>query len=491
MRILYIDIDTLRPDHLGCYGYHRDTSPNIDRIASQGVRFDNLYVTDAPCLPSRTALMTGRFGIHNGVVNHGGAAADLPIEGARRGFESTLSTTSWVRCLRNAGLRTVTVSPFGERHSAWHWYANFNEMYNTGKGGMERADEVAPVALDWVARNGKTDDWFLHVNFWDPHTPYRAPPEFGEPFADEPLPAWLTEEVRREHWNGCGPHSAREVNGYDNDSTTFGGGFPRQPITIDSMAEVRRMFDGYDTGVLYADRYVGHIFDALAAERVLDETVIVISSDHGESLGELNSYGDHQFADQTTSRVPLIVRWPGVTDGQGGRADAALHYQIDFAATMIELLGQPVPEIWDGAGFAGAIRRGEQSGREYLVVSQCAWSAQRAVRFCRDGRNWICIRTYHDAHHALPEVMLFDLDADPHEQQNLAGERPEIVAEALASLEQWHGEMIRSATHPLDPLDTVLAEGGPLHSRGQLTAYLERLRATGRGHCAELLQRRS
>jgi len=490
MRILYIDVDTLRPDHLSCYGYHRDTSPNIDRIASQGVRFDNLYATDAPCLPSRTAMMTGQFGIHSGVVNHGGAAADLPVEGARRGFRSSLDTTSWVRCLRNAGLRTVTVSPFGERHSAWHWYANFNEMYNPGKGGMERADEIAPLALDWIARNGKTDDWFLHVNFWDPHTPYRAPAEFGEPFADEPLPGWLTEEVRREHWNGCGPHSAREVNGYDNDSTTFDGDFPRQPITIDSMAEVRRMFDGYDTGVLYTDRYVGQIFDALAAERVLDDTVIVISADHGESLGELNSYGDHQFADQTTSRVPLIVRWPGVTDGQGGRVDAALHYHIDFATTMIELLGQPAPEIWDGTSFAEALRRGEQSGREYLVVSQCAWSAQRAVRFCREGRNWICIRTYHDAHHALPEVMLFDLDADPHEQQNLAGERPEIVAEALASLERWHGEMIRSAAHPVDPFDTVLAEGGPLHSRGQLTAYLARLRATGRGHCAELLQRR-
>ena len=66
MRILYIDIDSQRPDHLGCYGYHCNTSPNIDRIASQGVRFDNYYVSDAPCLPSRTAMWSGRFGIHNG-----------------------------------------------------------------------------------------------------------------------------------------------------------------------------------------------------------------------------------------------------------------------------------------------------------------------------------------------------------------------------------------------------------------------------------------
>ena len=69
MRILYIDIDTLRPDHLGCYGYHRNTSPNIDRLAASGLRFTNVHASDTPCLPSRTALLTGRFGIHNGVVS--------------------------------------------------------------------------------------------------------------------------------------------------------------------------------------------------------------------------------------------------------------------------------------------------------------------------------------------------------------------------------------------------------------------------------------
>ena len=74
--LLIVLMDTLRPDHLGCYGYHRNTSPNIDRIAAQGVRFDNYYCSDAPCLPSRTALMSGRFGIHTGVVGHGGTAGE-------------------------------------------------------------------------------------------------------------------------------------------------------------------------------------------------------------------------------------------------------------------------------------------------------------------------------------------------------------------------------------------------------------------------------
>ena len=76
MRLLFLDLDTLRPDHLGCYGYHRDTSPNIDRIADSGTRFNEYYVPDAPCLPARAALLSGRFGIHNGAVNHGGSRAD-------------------------------------------------------------------------------------------------------------------------------------------------------------------------------------------------------------------------------------------------------------------------------------------------------------------------------------------------------------------------------------------------------------------------------
>ena len=191
MRILYLDLDTLRPDHLGCYGYHRNTSPNLDRVAAQGIRFDNYYCSDAPCLPSRTALFSGRFGIHTGVVGHGGTNADIRPEGAPRGFKDALVFDSLPGFLRSQGFKTVSISPFGERHSAWHFYAGFSEMHNTGKGGLESAEEVTPTALKWIEANAEDDNWYLHINYWDPHTPYRAPKEFGNPFADDPLPEWL------------------------------------------------------------------------------------------------------------------------------------------------------------------------------------------------------------------------------------------------------------------------------------------------------------
>ncbi|MGH8261773.1 MAG: sulfatase-like hydrolase/transferase, partial [Steroidobacteraceae bacterium] len=152
MRLLHIDIDTLRADHLGCYGYHRRTSPNIDAVAADGIVFENVYASDTPCLPSRTALLTGRFGIRNGVVNHGGTDADPAIDGADRGFFSRLHLDSFPNRLQRAGLRTVTVSSFAQRHSAFHWYAGFDEAYNVGKYGMESADEVFAVAADWLRR---------------------------------------------------------------------------------------------------------------------------------------------------------------------------------------------------------------------------------------------------------------------------------------------------------------------------------------------------
>jgi arylsulfatase A-like enzyme len=482
MRILYIDIDSLRPDHLGCYGYHRRTSSNIDGIASEGVRFERCHCSDSPCLPSRTALFSGRFGIHTGVVANGGTAADHFVEGPRRGFTSTLGKSSWMYALRKAGLKTVTVSSFGERHSAWPWYANFSEVYNTGRLGMERSDEVAPTAIDWIRRRGAEDNWFLHVNLWDTHTPYQTPLELGEPFEDEPAPAWLTEDVRARHWAGVGPQSAQERGGLDG-VDAYRGRYPRQPDFMRSMEEVRRMFDGYDTALLYADQHVGRILSALDEQGVLEETAVMVSSDHGECLGELNVYGCHQTADEIVTRVPLILRWPGIP---GGRVDSALHYQFDLAATVIELAGGEVPQNWDGASFAAALREGREEGRGFLVVGHGQGSYQRAVRF----DDYICIRTYHDGYHGFPGIMLFDVKNDPHEETDLAASRPEVVARAMRLLEDWHADAMRTATHPLDPFWTLMAEGPPPHVRGQLGRYLERLRATGRAEWAERLAER-
>ncbi len=474
MRILYIDIDTLRPDHLGCYGYHRNTSPNIDRIAAEGVRFEQYYCSDAPCLPSRAALMTGRFGIHNGIVNHGGTGADLRLEGENRGFISRVQQECLTALFRNAGLHTASISPFAERHGAWWFNAGFDETHNTGKRGLESAEEVTPIALDWIERKGKEDNWFLHINYWDPHTPYRAPDSFGNPFENEPIPDWLTPELLAHHRTLAGPHGPWEINMYDDKVPPIG---IRHLGQITDMEDYRRFIDGYDCGIAYADHHVGMLLDALEKQGVLDDLIIIVSSDHGENMGELGIYGEHATADAITPRIPMIIRWPGMT--APGQVAEGFHYNLDLVPTIAELLEMPQKKGWDGTSYAATLRDGTNCGHPELILSQCAHVCQRSVRF----DDWMYIRTYHDGYHLFPDEMLFNVTEDPHEVNNIAAEYPDIVNDAARRLLTWHDRMMATMDPPTDadPLWRVMMEGGPLHARGHLDSYCARLEATGRG----------
>ncbi|CAN7358936.1 sulfatase [Paenibacillus sp. LjRoot153] len=480
MRILFLDLDSMAPRHLGCYGYHRNTSPNIDSIANEGVRFNNYYTSDAPCFPSRTSLMTGQFGIRNGLVGHGGTAASLRHEGVSRSFKGRLSFESMPAFVRSSGLRTALISPFGERHSAWHFYAGFNEVYDTGDNGMESAEEVTPTVLDWIKRNGASDDWFLYVNYWDPHTPYRAPESFGNPFADDPLPAWINENVLEQHKKKVGPHSVNEINMYDNQTYAK---YPRNPGEIADMDGMRKMIDGYDCGVRFMDDHLGMVFEALRSQGVMDDLVVIITADHGENMGELAIYGEHGTADQGTCRIPMIIRWPdrvqpGVREG--------LHYHLDLLPTLAEMLGSKPAESWDGESYAASLTGETDEGRNYLVVSQMAHVCQRSVRF----DNWLYMRTYHDGYHLFDKEMLFDLESDPLEFNNIASIRPDIVKQAVYYLMEWHDERMASMTCDVDPMWTVIREGGPFHAKGFLKDYVKRLEATGRGDAVPELMRR-
>lgn len=480
LKIILLDLDSTSPSHLGCYGYHRNTSPNIDKIAQTGIKFTNYYTSDAPCFPSRTALMTGQFGIHNGVVGHGGTAADVRHEGVERGFKDRLATESFPALFRSTGMKTVLISPFAERHSSYTFYAGFNEMYNTGKSGMESAEEVTPVVLDWLKRNKEQDDWFLYVNYWDPHTPYRAPASFGNPFEHEPLPFWISEEVLAKHKEKVGPHSVHEINMFNNETDE---NYKRYPGEIQDLDDMRTMIDGYDCGIKHMDNHIGMLLRELEEQGVMDEVIFIITADHGENMGELGIYGEHGTADQGTCNIPMIIRWPGYTEGQ---TDDELHYHLDLLPTMAEMLEQEPSDNWDGKSFAPSIKEGTKNGREFLVISQCAHVCQRSVRF----DDWLYIRTYHDGYHLFDREMLFHIKDDPHEQHNIASQHKDICKEAVYFLNEWHDHMMDSMSFDIDPLWTVMKEGGPFHAKGALKDYVDRLAKTGRAHAIPELKRR-
>lgn len=469
MRILILDIDTLRPDHLGCYGYMRNTSPNIDAVARDGVRFTHYHCSDAPCLPSRAALTTGMMGIHNGAVGHGGTAGDVKLYGRDRSFTDAVMTHSLFNIFRKAGYYTASISPFAERHSSFWFLSGLNEMHNTGKAGLESAEEVMPVVEDWLRRKGGQDNWVLHINLWDAHTPYRAPERIGNPFADLPYPDWIDEAEFQKHLAHIGPHGAREIGMYDDRENPD---FPRQPGSLRSRDELRRLFDGYDCGIAYLDQAVGRITGFLQERGLYDDTAILITSDHGEDMGELGLYAEHALADELTTRIPMIIKWPGIAP----HVDDGLHYNIDLLPTLCDLMGVDKYARWDGASYFPALNAQEDCGREYLVLSQCAHVCQRSVRW----RNWLYMVTYHGGLHLSGEEMLFDLTADPHETKNLMAEYPQVAGHCARLLQRWHSEMMAGNDNGIDPMQTVLNEGGPFHSKGQVERYAGRLKETGR-----------
>lgn len=468
MRILYFDMDCTRPDHLGCYGYHRNTSPNIDRIARDGMIFRNVYASDTPCLPSRAALFSGRFGINNGVIGHAGKGSELRYPGD--GHVTDRECLPPVMALRRkAKLWTTTVSPFADRHTAWWFNAGFNEVIDPGLGGQEIASQVNIRALPWVKANAKNDNWFLHINYWDPHRPYRTPMEYGNPFANEPGVEWLTPEIIAEQRRRYGPRSAREPQDF-----TPVDRWPREPREIRDAADFQRWIDGYDTGIRYMDDHIGQVLEELERQGVLDETVIIFSGDHGENLGELNVYGDHHSADEYTCHVSMTIRWPGVT--KSGSTSDALLYQLDLAPTLCDMLDIHTPDKWDGRSFAPILRGETLAGRDHVVLSHGAWSCQRAVL------QWpyIMIRTYHTGMHEWPDVMLFDLQKDPHEVNSLAESRPDIVNQCEHLLSQWYAQQMNKPGTSCDPMLHTIQEGGPLYVRDQVERYAKTLQQNGR-----------
>jgi choline-sulfatase len=246
------------------------------------------------------------------------------------------------------------------------------------------------------------------------------------------------------------------------------------------MDDYKTWVDGYDVGIRYTDDALGQIVAYLKKEGIYEETAIIISSDHGENQGELNVYGDHQNADLITNRVPLIVKWPGVKPGNND----ALCYQIDMAATVLDLLGQKVPERWDGKSFKKEWQNGESKGRHELVISQAAWTCQRAVIW----DNYIAIKTYHDGMRDIPEWLLFDRLQDPHELNDLAASHPDIVTEGQTRLENWIKTELANSDYDEDPMAKTIEEGGPYHVRGVLEHFTKYYRENGKAHLADAMQ---
>lgn len=435
MRIIYFDLDCVRYDHLGVYGYNRDTSPVLDELARESLVFDNCFVSDSPCLPSRAALFSGRPGISNGVVSHEwpGCNFRFPAKGGMPGYYRDY--TMPMRLLQEHDYHTVTFSVFAQRHAAWWFNAGFSEVHNpTRPSNHENSKSANPRVLNWIENNiHDHDDLFLHVHYWDAHTYYHPDEDCRNRVAQHPMPEFPDANTISNHYEKFyGPKSARDIMIRRKPDYTSPSKY--MPDEIANRDDFKVMLDSYDGSIATVDVAIGEIIQALKEEGVYDDCVIIVSADHGEAIGQMGMYFEHGVAVDGVAHVPLLIRWPGVTD-KGGRCDALI-YQYDFMATLMEMLGIEQPVQWDAQSLAPALHCDTIDGRPYLVYGCGIFSLQRAVRT----REYAFVRTLHPGCSPLDDVYLFDMRADPYQSHNIVDDQADVRAqmERLYS-DWWHG----------------------------------------------------
>ncbi|MFF8772107.1 sulfatase [Kitasatospora sp. NPDC015120] len=487
MRIIYVDVDTLRADHTTPYGYHRPTTPNLQRLADKSVTFERYYCSDSPCMPSRAALTSGQFGITNGVIGHYGEAAQFRLD---TGHGPEPDRPLLGQALQFAGHYTAAISVFAERHRAYFFNGNFRETLRaTPHWGDEDAEDVNKAAIDWIRRHADEEDWYLHLTYWEPHTNYTQPVEWTETMAASgPVQEWPDERTIAEHAEVYGPRSALDLH----HSMWAGIGESKSPVphnmpdAIRSRADFEHLINGFDGAIAYWDHHFGRLLAALEELGIADDTAVIVSADHGESLGELGMYAEHGMATEPVHRLPLVVYWPGLTDAlpQEARRNDALLYNIDLAPTLCDLLGLDTPPGWQGESFAPALRGERIDSREYLVLGHGAMTYQRAVRT----RDHLYVRTYHPGSFRAEWEHLFHVTDDPHLTRDLLDDEPELAARMRSHLAEWWN---RYAGHPgaqPDPMQSTL-QAGPVYYNDP-ARYADHLRATGRAHLAEDLEAR-
>ncbi len=379
--ILLITLDQFRADCLGTAGHPVVRTPNLDRLAAQGVRFTNHFSNCAPCAPARASLLTGLWQMNHRVTSNGAPLADhlpmLPRMLRDHGYDPTLFGYSDT-ALDPATLgeddprRTSYEQPMSgfsagvlldDDISAWiDWLeeqgyerpAAHRDIYEPadvpipeGRGATWRPARYAAEhsesafmttkVLEWLDERGPadgTEPWCAHVSYLRPHPPYLAPAPYHDMFD----PAEVDEPVRL-----ATPQDEGAVHPF------LTGALTVVPSPLDDLDQ-RQLRATYYGMIAEVDAQLGRLLDGLDERGLAEDTVVVLTSDHGEQLGDHWLIEKLGFFDQSY-RIPLIVRWPGRVTEPGRTVDA-LSENVDITPTLLDLVGAPTPEFCDGASLA-------------------------------------------------------------------------------------------------------------------------------------------
>ena len=425
MKVILLVIDTLRADHLGCYGYHRNTSPCIDEIASEGVLFEYAYPTDVPTQPSFTSMFTGMRGIETGVVSHSlteSLSEEIPC------FPEILSQ------------RDIITAAASTLYMMRRWFARGFRYYMNPVAGVRRklqqvdAEEINSFALQWLRENYEKD-FFMFIHYWDPHSIYRPPEKYRRLFYEG---------------NECNPEN------HSLDAVREQPVWPFVKRHLDAIKEgitdIDYIIAQYDGEIRYVDDNVRNLVGLLEDLGIYDETMLIITSDHGESLGEHDFYFDHCEVYETTVRVPLIIRYPQLVP-KGRHIKGLVQSTISLMPTILDLFGIEYEKKLEGKNLIKLVNEEEEPCSE-IYVNQGLWTAKRAIRT----EKWKLIRTLDKAFWETPEIELYDMQRDPNETRDLAAERPDIVDDLDLRMERWKRRRLGKR---IDPLKLIVNIGLP------------------------------
>ena len=400
--ILLIAIDSLRADHMSCYGYHRKTTPYIDQFARSGTLFEQCFSAHIPTTSAYASMLTGRdcFGTQVVALRHQG------------GLTSKVRTLPEI--LRKAGYHTTCVGfPGNPASRGFEKYLDYAGWGSWAEGRSPKAQNLNAVAqpeLDRLARSSKP--FFVLLRHMDPHAPYLPP----EPYERMFYHGNETDQKNK---------SMKPVLAFKPFGTFFRSWMP--PGITDKDYVIAQ----YDGAVAYMDACIQSIFTQLEALGILDETIVVINGDHGETLYEHECWFDHHGLYEPTLTVPLIVRYPKKVPRD--RRVSGYTQHKDLVPTLLELAGVRAGLKFDGQSLMKLVRGRKASFESEFYITECTWMRKHGWRTPQ----WKLIEALEPDFHFKPEVELYNLMEDPLEQRNVAGSQPDVVESLRGRMEAF------------------------------------------------------
>ena len=368
--VIILLLDTLRADRLGCYGWERAITPNLDALAARGVRFDQNMSAAPWTLPSHVSLFSSLY-----VSEHGVWDSEVLSEEA-----VTLAEVA-----RDAGYLTVAFTEGGHAGKEY----GFTQGFSVFRTGNRDVRQTYAAAKKWISE--ARGPFMAFVQTYQVHSPYNPPDE------------WREKLVR--------PYSGELAKSVKPGDHRWGRNAPGTRLGPEDETYLQ---DLYDAEIAYVDEAVGQLIEWLTEEGLMEDTAIVVTADHGEEFGDHGLYGHGWSLYEEQLRVPLIVYAKGLYEG----GHVAMHpvHSVDMAPTVAKILGIPVPDTW-----SGEVLSIEGGARERPLFTPYFTRAKRelATAFRMGDYKFIVFPPDGRPADDHPEKLLFDLSKDPLEQNNL------------------------------------------------------------------------